>query len=175
MVHAAGGLVYLDGANMNALLGYRQAGPHMGVDVMHFNLHKTFSTPHGGGGPGSGPVAVRNILAPYLPTPVVRLEDDRYVLDTDPPHSIGRVHGFLGNAGIWVRALAYIRTLGAAGLREVTECVAHRNRRYGESKYGIGNRLFVGLVDVFAVRWMQRRHEAWESREIGDDSSDGSA
>jgi glycine dehydrogenase subunit 2 len=119
-VHAAGGLVYLDGANMNALLGAAKPG-HMGVDVMHFNLHKTFSTPHGGGGPGSGPVAVRNILAPYLPTPVIRKENGRYRLDDAFPHSIGRVHGFFGNVGMWIRALAYIRTLGGEGLREVTE------------------------------------------------------
>ena len=119
-VHAAGGLVYLDGANMNALLGVAKPG-HMGVDVMHFNLHKTFSTPHGGGGPGAGPVAVRNILAPYLPRPVIRQQGERYVLDDEFPYSVGRVHAFLGNAGIWIRALAYIRTLGAAGLQEVTE------------------------------------------------------
>ena len=120
LVHSAGGLVYLDGANMNALLGVSKPG-HMGVDVMHFNLHKTFSTPHGGGGPGSGPVAVRNALAPHLPVPVIRREGDRFRLDDDFPLSIGRVHGFLGNAGMWVRALAYIRSLGAEGLREVTE------------------------------------------------------
>jgi glycine dehydrogenase subunit 2 len=119
-VHAAGGLVYLDGANMNALLGVARPGD-MGVDVMHFNLHKTFSTPHGGGGPGAGPVAVRGLLAPFLPTPVLRRRGDRLWLDHDLPHSIGRVHAFLGNAGIWLRALAYIRTLGAGGLAEVTE------------------------------------------------------
>jgi glycine dehydrogenase subunit 2 len=119
-VHAAGGLVYMDGANMNALLGVAKPG-HMGVDVMHFNLHKTFSTPHGGGGPGSGPVAVRNILSPYLPSPVIRREADEFRLDHDFPHSIGRVHGFYGNVGMWIRALAYIRTLGASGLREVAE------------------------------------------------------
>jgi glycine dehydrogenase subunit 2 len=119
-VHAAGGLVYLDGANLNALLGVARPGD-MGVDVMHFNLHKTFSTPHGGGGPGAGPVAVRSSLAPFLPAPVVRRSGERYWLDHDLPHSIGRVHGFLGNAGIWLRALAYIRTLGATGLTEVTE------------------------------------------------------
>ncbi len=120
LVHASGGLVYLDGANMNALLGVAKPG-HMGVDVMHFNLHKTFSTPHGGGGPGSGPVAVINALAPYLPTPVIRREGERYRLDDDFPHSIGRVHAFHGNAGIWIRALAYVRALGGAGLRQVAE------------------------------------------------------
>jgi glycine dehydrogenase subunit 2 len=120
LVHQAGGLVYLDGANMNALMGVAKPG-HMGVDIMHFNLHKTFSTPHGGGGPGSGPVAIRNILAPYLPVPVIQREGERYVLDYEFPHSIGRVHAFCGNAGIWIRALAYIRTVGAGGLTEVTE------------------------------------------------------
>ncbi len=119
-VHARGGLVYLDGANLNALLGVAKPG-HMGVDVMHFNLHKTFSTPHGGGGPGSGPVAVRNLLAPYLPIPVIRREGERCLLDHEFPHSIGRVHAFHGNAGIWLRAYVYLRTLGAAGLRDVTE------------------------------------------------------
>jgi glycine dehydrogenase subunit 2 len=119
-VHAAGGLVYMDGANLNALMGVAKPG-HMGVDVMHFNLHKTYSTPHGGGGPGSGPVAVKNLLAPFLPVPVVRYENEHYRLDDEFPQSIGRVHGFLGNAGIWLRALAYIRTLGAAGLSDVTE------------------------------------------------------
>ncbi len=118
-VHAAGGLVYLDGANLNALMGVAKPA-HMGVDVMHFNLHKTFSTPHGGGGPGSGPVAVRNILAPFLPTPVIRHEGGRYWLDEEFPLSIGRVHTFFGNAGMWIRAFAYIRTLGARGLEEVT-------------------------------------------------------
>ena len=120
LLHACGGLVYLDGANMNALLGVAKPGD-MGVDVMHFNLHKTFSTPHGGGGPGSGPVAVRNILAPYLPVPVNQREGERYRLDDEFPRSIGRVHAFYGNAGMCIRALAYIRTLGAAGLCEVTE------------------------------------------------------
>jgi glycine dehydrogenase subunit 2 len=93
----------------------------MGVDVMHFNLHKTFSTPHGGGGPGAGPVAIRNLLAPYLPVPVIQREGDRYSLDDEFPLSIGRVHGFYGNVGMCIRALAYIRTVGALGLREVTE------------------------------------------------------
>jgi glycine dehydrogenase subunit 2 len=119
-MHAAGGLVYMDGANMNALLGIARPGD-MGVDVMHFNLHKTFSTPHGGGGPGSGPVAIRNILAPYLPRPVVRREGEYFVLDDEFPHSIGRIHSFFGNAGMWIRALCYIRSLSAAGLREVAE------------------------------------------------------
>jgi glycine dehydrogenase subunit 2 len=136
VVHAAGGLVYLDGANMNALMGVAKPG-HMGVDVMHFNLHKTFSTPHGGGGPGSGPVAVRNILAPYLPVPVIRREGGRYRLDDDFPHSVGRVHAWYGNAGIWLRALAYIRTLGAAGLGEVTSAAALNANYILESLRGV--------------------------------------
>jgi glycine dehydrogenase subunit 2 len=119
-VHEAGGLVYLDGANMNALLGVAKPGD-MGVDVMHFNLHKTFSTPHGGGGPGSGPVAVRALLSAFLPRPRVRFSDGRYWLDDDLPESMGRLHAFFGNAGMWIRALAYIRTLGGDGLRQVTE------------------------------------------------------
>jgi glycine cleavage system P protein (glycine dehydrogenase) subunit 2 len=119
LVHDAGALVYLDGANMNALLGVAKPG-HMGVDVMHFNLHKTFSTPHGGGGPGSGPVAAHERLEPYLPGPVIRAEGGRYWLDHDRPGSIGRVHAFYGNVGMWIRALAYIRTLGAPGLEAVT-------------------------------------------------------
>jgi glycine dehydrogenase subunit 2 len=120
LIHQAGGLVYLDGANMNALMGIAKPGD-MGVDVMHYNLHKTFSTPHGGGGPGSGPVAVKNILAPYLPTPVVRRERDLFLLDDEFPHSIGRIHGFFGNVGMWIRALAYIRSNGPIGLKEITE------------------------------------------------------
>ena len=120
-VHGAGGLVYLDGANLNALLGVARPGD-MGVDVMHFNLHKTFSTPHGGGGPGSGPVAVRETLAPYLPVPTIRRDGERFALDEDRPLSIGRVHAFCGNAGIWLRALAYVRALGAEGLARVSEC-----------------------------------------------------
>lgn len=119
-VHAAGGLVYMDGANMNALLGVAKPAA-MGVDVMHFNLHKTFSTPHGGGGPGSGPVAVRNLLAPFLPVPMIRREGERFRLDDEFPLSIGRVHTFYGHPGIWVRALAYIRSNGAEGLAHVSE------------------------------------------------------
>ncbi len=120
LTHNAGGLMYLDGANLNALMGVAKPG-HMGIDVMHFNLHKTFSTPHGGGGPGAGPVGVRNLLAPFLPVPVIQREQERYRLDDEFPLSIGRVHGFFGNAGVWLRALAYVRTLGARGLTQVTE------------------------------------------------------
>ncbi|MHB1004645.1 MAG: aminomethyl-transferring glycine dehydrogenase subunit GcvPB [Chloroflexota bacterium] len=121
LVRAAGGLVYADGANMNAILGRAKMGD-LGCDVMHFNLHKTFSTPHGGGGPGAGPVAVKAHLAPYLPVPqAMKREDGTYYLEYERPHSIGRVRSFYGNYGILVRAYAYIRSLGPDGLRAVSE------------------------------------------------------
>jgi glycine dehydrogenase subunit 2 len=121
IIHARGGLVYMDGANMNALVGVARPGD-FGVDVMHLNLHKTFSTPHGGGGPGSGPVAVKAILEPYLPSPVVeRTAEGKFQLDYDRPRSIGRVRAFTGNFGMAVRALAYILANGPEGLRQTTE------------------------------------------------------
>jgi glycine dehydrogenase subunit 2 len=121
IVHDAGGLLYYDGANANAILGIARPGD-MGFDVVHLNLHKTFSTPHGGGGPGAGPVGVKEKLAPFLPVPVVgRKEDGTYFLDYNIPASIGRVKGFYGNFGILVRAYAYIRSLGPDGLKAVSE------------------------------------------------------
>jgi glycine dehydrogenase subunit 2 len=121
IVHAKGGFVYMDGANMNALMGVARPGD-MGIDCMHLNLHKTFSTPHGGGGPGSGPIGVVEELEPFLPVPrVVRAEDGSLGLDFDRPESIGRVRAFFGNFGVFVRALAYIYTLGPDGLREACE------------------------------------------------------
>jgi glycine dehydrogenase subunit 2 len=120
MVHAAGGLVYLDGANMNAILGVTRPGD-FGADLMHFNPHKTFSGPHGGGGPGAGPIAVSKALAPFLPTPIVVKEGDGYRLDYDRPKSIGRVRNFVGNIGVLVRMYCYIRSHGPTGLRKVSE------------------------------------------------------
>lgn len=120
LVHEAGGLLYYDGANMNAIMGITRPGD-MGFDVMHFNLHKTFSTPHGGGGPGSGPVGVKQHLVKFLPVPVIEKNDDKYVLDYERPDSIGKIKGFYGNYGIMVRAYSYILTMGSAGLREVSE------------------------------------------------------
>jgi len=120
VVHEKGGLVYSDGANMNALVGAARPGD-MGVDVLHLNLHKTFSTPHGGGGPGSGPVGVAKVLEPYLPVPLVEESSGKLVLDESRPDSIGRVSSFFGNFGMHVRALAYIRALGAEGLAMVSE------------------------------------------------------
>lgn len=123
MAHEAGALVYCDGANMNAIMGIARPGD-MGFDVMHFNLHKTFSTPHGGGGPGSGPVGVKKFLKPFLPVPTVEKADGSYVLDYGRPDTIGRVHSFYGNFNILVRALAYIRANGPNGLRSVSETAA---------------------------------------------------
>jgi len=121
IVHSRGGLIYMDGANMNALVGVSRPGD-FGVDVLHLNLHKTFSTPHGGGGPGAGPVAVKKILEPFLPVPLVREADDGSLsFDFDRPQSIGRVRAFCGNFGVLVRALAYILANGAEGLRQSTE------------------------------------------------------
>ena len=121
ILHAQGALLYMDGANMNALVGKTRPGD-FGVDVMHLNLHKTFSTPHGGGGPGSGPVACKQILEPFLPTPVVRTDAHGiHSFDYDRPQSVGRVRMFYGNFGMFVRALAYIQANGPDGLRQTTE------------------------------------------------------
>jgi glycine dehydrogenase subunit 2 len=120
LVHSRGGLVYMDGANMNALTGIVRPGD-MGVDVLHLNLHKTFSTPHGGGGPGSGPVGVKKELEPFLPAPVIRESEGRLSLDHNRPRTIGRVRSFYANFLVAVRALSYILSLGPRGLREVAE------------------------------------------------------
>ncbi len=125
IVHEAGGLVYCDGANMNALLGIARPG-ELGTDILHLNLHKTFSTPHGGGGPGGGATAVTEELTPFLPVPVVALRSKKesgpwYYLDYERPLSIGRISGYYGNFAVMVKAYAYIRSLGSPGLREVSE------------------------------------------------------
>lgn len=120
IVHEHGGLVYYDGANMNAIMGRTRPGD-MGVDLMHFNLHKTFSTPHGGGGPGAGPVGVKKHLVEFLPYPMVEQKGEGFALDFDRPHSIGKVRTFLGNFGILLRAYTYIRSLGPDGLKVVSE------------------------------------------------------
>src|SRR5205823_6796618 len=120
LLHQDGALVYLDGANMNAILGITRPGD-FGVDMMHYNVHKTFTGPHGAGGPGSGPIAVRPPLAPFLPAPLVVKDGQQFKLDYERPKSIGRVRSFFGNVGILLRGYCYIRTLGPAGLKEVTE------------------------------------------------------
>jgi glycine dehydrogenase subunit 2 len=122
IVHDAGGLLYYDGANLNAILGVVKPAD-MGFDAIHINLHKTFSTPHGGGGPGAGPVGVGEKLAPFLPIPIVSEQEGRYRLldEADRPHTIGRMGAHLGNAGVLLRAYAYARMLGAEGMRRVGE------------------------------------------------------
>ncbi len=132
MVHARGGMVYLDGANLNALMGIAKPG-HMGVDVLHLNLHKTFSTPHGGGGPGAGPVAVKQALADYLPVPRIVKQGERFELDASAARSVGRVRSFFGNFGILVRAYAYILALGGDGLEEASR-MALLNANYIRKK-----------------------------------------
>ncbi len=135
IVHGVGATLYYDGANLNAIMGFSRPGD-MGFDIVHYNLHKTFTQPHGGGGPGAGPIAVSERIEPYLPRPqVVRREhssngaEAEYDLDYDRPKSIGRLRGFQGNYGVFVRSYAYIRSLGAAGLREVSE-IAVLNANY---------------------------------------------
>jgi glycine dehydrogenase subunit 2 len=125
LVHESGGILYMDGANLNALLGITRPGD-MGFDVVHFNMHKTFSTPHGGGGPGAGALGVNSALEPFLPVPVVARKQNRkgadfFHLDFKRPCTIGRIHGFYGNIGNLIRAYCYIRQNGAAGLAEVSE------------------------------------------------------
>lgn len=120
IVHGAGGLLYYDGANANAIMGITRPGD-MGFDVVHFNLHKTFSTPHGGGGPGSGPIGVKQDLIPFLPTPIIVKESGQFRLEENRPLSIGRIHSFYGNFGVIVRAYAYIRAMGPDGLKTASQ------------------------------------------------------
>jgi glycine dehydrogenase subunit 2 len=120
IVHAKGGLVYGDGANMNAVMGIVHLGD-IGIDVLHLNLHKTFSTPHGGGGPGSGPVCVTNHLAPFLPVPRVVEKKGRYFLAEDFPESIGKLHAFYGNVGVQIRAYSYILSMGGKNLKKASQ------------------------------------------------------
>lgn len=143
IIHGCGGLLYYDGANMNANIGITRPG-EMGFDIVHLNLHKTFSTPHGGGGPGSGPVAVAGYLADYLPGPVVSMEDARFIWHR-PSRSIGRVKAFYGNFGVLARAYAYIRTMGLEGLREASG-MAVLNANYMKEKLKEAYRLPYDLL-----------------------------
>lgn len=132
LVHEAGGLLYYDGANMNAIMGVTRPGD-MGFDVVHLNLHKTFSTPHGGGGPGSGPVGVKKDLIPYLPVPVIEKNENEYKLNYEKPLSIGKVKSFYGNFGVMVRAYTYVLTMGADGLKKASQ-IAVLNANYIKEK-----------------------------------------
>jgi len=132
IVHSAGGKLYYDGANLNAIMGYTRPGD-MGFDAVHLNLHKTFTGPHGGGGPGSGPVGVSEELAPFLPKPVLTQKGDAFVFDYDRPKSIGRIKPYYGNFGINLRAYTYIRTMGPVGLKKVSE-YAVLNANYMKAK-----------------------------------------
>ena len=143
IVHDAGGLNYYDGANLNAVMGVSRPGD-MGFDVVHLNLHKTFSTPHGGGGPGSGPVGCKSLLAPFLPGPVVKKQQNRYHFEK-PKHSIGQVKSFYGNFTVVVKALSYILTLGAEGIREAAQN-AVLNANYMMKK----------LDDLYTIAYQER-------------------
>jgi len=138
IVHSKGGLVYGDGANLNAIMGVVKPG-EIGIDVLHFNLHKTFSTPHGGGGPGSGPVAVGKLLEPFLPIPRVINELDSYKFVTDFPDTIGRMHTFYGHFGVMIKAYAYILSMGAKGLNDASKLAVLNANYIKESLKGTLN------------------------------------
>jgi glycine dehydrogenase subunit 2 len=165
IVHDAGGLMYMDGANLNALLGLARPGD-MGFDVVHINLHKTFSTPHGGGGPGAGPVAVTAALAPYLPGPLVEERDGRFTLVEGGAASVGRLHAFYGNFGILLRAAAYMRTLGAEGMAAVSRTAilnANYIRRRLSSRYQVAyDRTCMHEVVFSAKRQKAHGVHAWD-------------
>lgn len=161
IVHEGGGLLYYDGANLNAIMGICRPGD-MGFDVVHLNLHKTFSAPHGGGGPGSGPVGVKEFLAEYLPCPVIIKEDDHYDFDYDRPGSIGRVKNFYGNFGVIVKAYTYIMALGHEGIRDACQqAVLNANylRHHLQDDYHIPfNRLCKHEFVMSARRQMETSH-----------------
>ncbi len=136
IVHTKGGLVYGDGANMNAVMGIIDPR-EIGIDVLHLNLHKTFSTPHGGGGPGSGPVCVRKILEPFLPVPRILENNGTYSLSYDFPRSVGKLHAFYGNFGVMVRAYSYIRTMGADNLKKASQLAVLNANYIKESLKGV--------------------------------------
>jgi glycine dehydrogenase subunit 2 len=135
LVHEAGGLLYYDGANMNAIMGITRPGD-MGFDVVHLNLHKTFSTPHGGGGPGSGPVGVKENLIPFLPVPIIEKVEEKFILNYDKPFTIGKIKSYYGNFGLLVRAYTYILSMGGDGLKRASE-IAVLNANYMKEKLKI--------------------------------------
>jgi glycine dehydrogenase subunit 2 len=166
VMHSHGALVYMDGANLNAMMGITRPGD-FGVDVLHINLHKTFTTPHGGGGPGSGPIALKNILEPFLPYPLVtKKPDGGYVFDYDRPHSIGKVKAYNGQFGMHVRALCYILANGPDGLKEVSE-VAVLNANYIRAKLKEAYALPYDAPSLHEVVFSDRNQARKEVR-VGD-------
>jgi len=165
LLHGAGALLYLDGANLNALLGLCRPGD-MGFDVVHSNLHKTFTTPHGGGGPGAGALGVKSFLTPFLPVPVVEKTEKGYVLDNRRPQSIGKVQTFYGNFGNLVRAYTYIRRMGAIGFRKVsTNAILNANyiRKRLEAVYPVPyNRFCMHEFVSSAKKFRNRDVHAWD-------------
>jgi len=160
IVHRKGGFVYCDGANLNALMGIVKLGD-LGVDVVHINLHKTFSTPHGGGGPGAGPVAVKKRLIPFLPIPVVEKHGETYGLSDNRPQSIGKMRAFYGNFGVLIKAYAYILSMGAEGLRKVSEmAVLNANYLMGRLKdyYHLPYERSCMHECVFTDRFQEKHH-----------------
>ncbi len=158
LIHGVDGLVYMDGANLNALIGLVRPGD-IGADIVHINLHKTFSTPHGGGGPGAGPVGVKERLVPFLPLPRIIRKADGFHLLTEAPQSIGRLHPFLGNVGIIVRAFAYLRSLGAEGLSDVSRgAIVNANylARMVAEDYPLSHPGPVMHEFVTSLSWMKR-------------------
>jgi len=163
LVHEAGGLAYYDGANLNAIMGITKPGD-MGFDIVHLNLHKTFSTPHGMGGPGSGPVGVKNFLRDYLPVPVVeKRKDGNYTLKYDLKHSIGKLRSFYGNFTVLVRAYAYIVSMGAEGLKKVSE-VAVLNANYLRKK--LSERFKVAYDGFCMHEFVLDNYEVWKKRGV---------
>lgn len=163
MVHAHGAQMYGDGANLNAMLGQVKPGD-LGFDVMHINLHKTFSQPHGGGGPGAGPIVVKEHLAAFLPTPHVTLADGAYAL-AQPEHSVGRLGAFAGNFGVLVRAYAYIRALGPTGLRSISEA-AVLNANYVQARLRDAYDLAHDRTCMHEVLFSGRRQKAQGARTL---------
>jgi len=152
IVHDAGGLLYYDGANLNAILGKVRPGD-MGFDIVHMNIHKTFGTPHGGGGPGAGPVGVSEELAKFLPVPTVAFDGEWYYLDYNKPYSIGNIRGFYGNVGVLVKAFTYILSLGAEGLEEIAE-ISVLNTNYLMKKLEE-----IGSYELPYAKGRPRKHE----------------
>jgi glycine dehydrogenase subunit 2 len=164
IVHDVGGLMYYDGANLNAIMGKCRPGD-MGFDVIHVNLHKTFSTPHGGGGPGSGPVGCKKILAEYLPVPEIVYSNGAYLLSYDKPKSIGKVHGYNGNVNVMLKAYVYMLTMGPSGLKEASE-LSVLNANYIARKLQVVK----GLSLPFAPE-KPRMHEAVISAKVLSDET----